>query len=94
MAWAVSVSVSVSREALSLALYRAASATFTSSSTVNTFVDLVGRSDLGRAAAACIGPVTAETARRRGIRVDTVAERSTIDGLIDAIVAWYRSEHA
>lgn len=36
---------------------------------------------------ACIGPVTADTARHLGLRVDVVAEVHTIDGLVDALVA-------
>jgi uroporphyrinogen III methyltransferase/synthase len=67
--------------------------TFTSSSTANNFVDLIGSTELGSASVACIGPVTAQTARDRGLRVDTVAEQSTIEGLVDAIVAWHRSQH-
>ena len=36
---------------------------------------------------ACIGPVTADTARRHGLRVDVVADVHTIPGLVDALVA-------
>ena len=35
---------------------------------------------------ACIGPITARTARELGIRVDVVAEEYTIEGLVRAIV--------
>jgi uroporphyrinogen III methyltransferase/synthase len=34
---------------------------------------------------ACIGPVTAATAREHGLTVDIVADRHTIDGLVDAL---------
>jgi len=34
-----------------------------------------------------IGPVTSETARARGLRVDAEADPHTIDGLVDAVVA-------
>lgn len=35
---------------------------------------------------ACIGPVTADTAREMGLRVDAVAESYTIPGLVEAMV--------
>ena len=35
---------------------------------------------------ACIGPITADTARKRGIRVDVEAREYTIAGLIEAVV--------
>jgi uroporphyrinogen-III synthase len=37
---------------------------------------------------ATIGPVTAATARQHGLRVDIEAPVHTIDGLVDAILAW------
>ncbi|HYA67492.1 MAG TPA: uroporphyrinogen-III synthase, partial [Acidimicrobiales bacterium] len=62
--------------------------TFTSPSTVNAFVDLVG----GRAPAvvACIGPITAAAARDAGLRVDVVADEHSTRGLVDALVAHLR----
>jgi uroporphyrinogen-III synthase len=68
--------------------------TFTSSSTVRYLLE--GLAAVGvhgeeaaelvnRAAVVCIGPVTAETARRAGLRVDAVAARYTTDGLIEAL---------
>jgi uroporphyrinogen III methyltransferase/synthase len=63
--------------------------TFTSSSTVRNFVRLLEAPDLGRLLSgvktACIGPVTADTARELGIRVDVVASEYTIEGLVEAI---------
>jgi uroporphyrinogen III methyltransferase/synthase len=35
---------------------------------------------------ACIGPITAETARAAGLTVDVVAAEHTIDGLVRALV--------
>jgi uroporphyrinogen III methyltransferase / synthase len=61
--------------------------TFTSSSTVERFLDAVGPGDVP-AAVACIGPVTAATARARGLTVDVEAPVHTIDGLVDALVGW------
>jgi uroporphyrinogen-III synthase len=62
--------------------------TFTSSSTVQNFVDLFGDllSVIGTARIACIGPVTADTARELGLPVHIVAEPHTVDGLIDALI--------
>jgi uroporphyrinogen III methyltransferase/synthase len=41
---------------------------------------------------ACIGPVTADAARRRGYRVDVVADTHTADGLVGAVVEYYTKE--
>jgi uroporphyrinogen III methyltransferase/synthase len=59
--------------------------TFTSSSTVTGFLDVVERSDVPPVVA-CIGPVTADTARSLGLHVDVVADTHTIEGLVDALV--------
>lgn len=62
--------------------------TFTSSSTVRHFVALTRGLDCGDPAIACIGPVTAETARQMGLRVDIVADEYTVDGLFRALEIW------
>lgn len=65
--------------------------TFTSSSTVTNLVALLG-GDVARlegTRVACIGRVTAETARKAGLNVDILAEDSTAAGLVDAIVGHY-----
>lgn len=63
---------------------------FTSASTVEGFVHLARRHTLtppGPAwRAACIGPVTAEAARRAGFTVACVAEEYTEDGIVAALV--------
>ncbi len=64
--------------------------TFTSSSTVRNFVAMQNGNGLGNAAVFCIGPVTAETAREMGLRVDAVAAEHTIDGLVSATVSYYQ----
>lgn len=64
--------------------------TFTSSSTVTHFVALLdGDVDrmLRSALVACIGPVTAATARGCGLRVGVVASEYTIPGLVAALCA-------
>jgi uroporphyrinogen III methyltransferase/synthase len=64
--------------------------TFTASSTVENFVRAYGAREAARLLAetrvACIGPITAETARGHGIRVDAEAREYTIPGLIEAVV--------
>jgi uroporphyrinogen III methyltransferase/synthase len=35
---------------------------------------------------ACIGPITAETAKEFGLKPDIVAEEHTIDGLVEGIL--------
>lgn len=64
--------------------------TFTSSSTVTNFLQLIGehRQLLEGVTIACIGPITAETAEKNGLHVDICAQQYTIDGLVDAIVAY------
>jgi uroporphyrinogen-III synthase len=58
--------------------------TFTSPSTVEGFVRLAG--PVSGPAIVCIGPVTAEAARRAGFPVEAVAEPHTEDGLVDSLV--------
>ena len=64
--------------------------TFTSSSTVRSFVDLAaprqGRGAWQTIPAACIGEITAEAARAEGFRDILTALPSTIPGLVQAIV--------
>lgn len=64
--------------------------TFTSSSTVRAFVDLVG-ARTGGARVAAIGPITAATAADLTIPADAVAREYTTRGLVDAIVEAERS---
>ena len=61
--------------------------TFTSSSTVQNFLVVC---DTVPPTVACIGPITATTAREHGLDVDVEAEVHTIDGLLDALVAHVR----
>ena len=65
--------------------------TFASSSTVRGLVDALG-GDVGAVnacAVACIGPVTADTARELGVRVDAVGEEYTIPGMVAALEGWF-----
>ncbi|MCH8205650.1 MAG: uroporphyrinogen-III C-methyltransferase [Chloroflexi bacterium] len=69
-------------------------AAFTSSSTVTNLIGLLdGRLDgLSRAAIACIGPVTAATAREVGLNVDIVASEHTVAGLVDSLETYFTSK--
>jgi uroporphyrinogen-III synthase len=66
--------------------------TFTSSSTVKNFVELLGPAQkvrhrlLAEIRMASIGPITSATLRELGLPVDISAKEYTIPGLIDAIV--------
>ena len=59
--------------------------TFTSSSTVDRFLEIAGASRVPPLVA-CIGPITAATARDHGLSVAVEATVHSIDGLVDAIV--------
>ena len=41
---------------------------------------------------ACIGPITAETARSNGLHVDIVAENYTVPGLVEALELHYSNK--
>lgn len=67
--------------------------TFTSGSTVKSFVSLLEPAQIaaiaGRVAVACIGPVTADEARAAGLPVDVLAKEATIPSLADALAAHF-----
>jgi uroporphyrinogen III methyltransferase/synthase len=62
--------------------------TFTSSSTVRNTLDILegDKQYLEAALIACIGPITAATARQSGLRVDLVADQNTVEGLVECLV--------
>jgi hydroxymethylbilane synthase len=65
---------------------------FTSGSTVQHFMNIMRHHAPGfvfpvHARIVCIGPVTAGTAREMGLRVDSVAEVHTTEGLMDSLVS-------
>lgn len=66
-------------------------ASFTSSSTVRNLVAMLGpdQETLRRLTIACIGPVTAATARDLGLEPSIVATTYTIPGLVAAIRSYY-----
>ncbi len=69
--------------------------TFTSSSTVRNFYKMTNSAGLdplhlpGNPIYACIGPITASTARDLGFPVNLVASEYTVDGLIGALNSFY-----
>jgi uroporphyrinogen-III synthase len=81
--------------------------TFTSSSTVRNFIELLGSCEAAekmqavsgrgrplhttRTSMASIGPVTSATLREFGLPVDVHAKQFSIPGLVDAIVRWATS---
>lgn len=65
--------------------------TFTSSSTVTNFVELLGGSEpmrkaVGETPVACIGPITAATAEGHGLKTNVMPGENTVPALADAIV--------
>lgn len=65
---------------------------FTSSSTVDSMVELLGADAveiLSRVTLASIGPVTTRTAARHGLEVAVTAETYTVEGLLDALEKHY-----
>lgn len=59
--------------------------TFASSQTVRNFMEAVGSRPI-KAKIACIGPITAKTAREYGLKVAVIPRKYTFDSLIQAIV--------
>ena len=71
--------------------------TFTSSSTVKNFV--IKLEQLGipwpkKIKIASIGPITSQTIRELGRKVDVEADPSTIEGLVQAIYQWEETKHS
>ena len=68
--------------------------TFTSSSTVNNFVKIMGRNfSLPEGVKiACIGPVTAAAAKKAGFPVDIHQEEYTMEGLVGALIDYFQEK--
>ena len=69
--------------------------TFTSSSTVKNFLALTGDKLLPairKVKIACIGPVTANTAREAGLNVEILPEQYTVSSLLEAIESFFQSD--
>ena len=66
--------------------------TLASASAVRSLVDALGApapSILRGRLLACIGPVTETEARRAGLHVELTPERSTVDGMVEALCRYY-----
>jgi len=69
--------------------------TFTSSSTVTNFVEIFQTEHeqpgkwMAETAIACIGPITAKTARENGFKVDLIPPKYTIESLTESIVEYF-----
>ncbi|MBE9532342.1 MAG: uroporphyrinogen-III synthase, partial [Proteobacteria bacterium] len=67
--------------------------TFTSSSTVTNFVKIFGKKDLPallkKTTVACIGPITADTARAYGMKVDIMPKDYTVPALAREIEDYF-----
>jgi uroporphyrinogen III methyltransferase/synthase len=71
--------------------------TFTSSSTVRNFMELFDGPDVVRplltgVVVACIGPITANTAKEYGLTVTVMPEENTVPALAEAIVRHFKQE--
>jgi uroporphyrinogen III methyltransferase/synthase len=67
--------------------------TFTSSSTVQNFAEMFPEDDLPslveKASIACIGPITAQTAREHGLEVNIMPEEYTTEALTAEVVEYF-----
>jgi uroporphyrinogen III methyltransferase/synthase len=65
---------------------------------VENFVGAFGAEEAARLLAetkvACIGPITADTARKHGLRVDAESKEYTIPGLIEAVTGLLTADPA
>ncbi len=72
--------------------------TFTSSSTVTHFVEMMGADNLGTildgVVIASIGPVTSSTIKEQGLSVHVEASVYTVDGLVKALAEYFRQQSA
>jgi uroporphyrinogen III methyltransferase/synthase len=71
--------------------------TFTSSSTVHNFVDMFNVDSekllewMRAVAVACIGPITAKTAQKKGFKVALMPPKYTVDALTESILEYFVS---
>jgi uroporphyrinogen III methyltransferase/synthase len=68
--------------------------TFTSSSTVSNLVAAFGNKEVSfnGVTVACIGPKTADTATKAGLKVEILPGKQTIEGLVEAIEQYFQKE--
>lgn len=70
--------------------------TFTSPSTVTSFMQIMGKDFLlpPQIRIACIGPVTAAAVKKSGLPVDIMREEFTIPGLVEALIEFFKGKPA
>ncbi len=71
--------------------------TFTSSSTVTNFMELVepaNRERLSQVALACIGPITADTLKQYGFTASVIPKDYTVEALAEGIESFFNSARA
>ncbi|MBN2570273.1 MAG: uroporphyrinogen-III C-methyltransferase [Deltaproteobacteria bacterium] len=67
--------------------------TFTSPSTVNNFINIVGKDNIPPdTRIACIGPVTKIAAEEAGLTVHIVAESYTTEGVVHAMIDYFQKD--
>jgi uroporphyrinogen III methyltransferase/synthase len=71
-----------------------AAITFTSSSTVHNFVEIIGKREykalLNGVAVACIGPITARTAEEYEMKIDVMPKDYTIPALVNEMADFFK----
>ena len=70
-------------------------ATFTSASTFNNFVEIMGSDSeelLRGVTIAVIGPITANAVKKAGLPVHIMPEQSTVDAMVEEIIKWVRAK--
>ena len=71
--------------------------TFTSSSTVKNFMEIVGEGASGYLKGVCvasIGPVTAKTCEEMGVAVSVVPKDYTVDALLESLATYFKKERS
>jgi uroporphyrinogen III methyltransferase/synthase len=68
--------------------------TFTSASTVNSLLEILGRKSevIKQAKLACIGPITAAALAEKGLKADIIAREHTIPGLAAALEMYFQGK--
>jgi uroporphyrinogen III methyltransferase/synthase len=68
--------------------------TFTSSSTITNFLEIMGKDYTlpPQIKIACIGPITAATAHKAGWKVDIQQEEYTMQGLVQALIDYFKGQ--
>ena len=70
-------------------------ATFTSASTFNNFMEIMGedaRDLLKGVAIAVIGSVTAKAVEKAGLKVDIMPKKATIEAMVEEIIEWVKNK--